>query len=236
MEAKKTFQADLEHSRWKRLLIGLVASTAAFFVVLQYDITPSMDDIDESLLDEVAQDMEMLPALQQHDMVALPQEEELQPTTPKLNIVEKTVANEVQERLVQQLQMAINAESVISPEEKLKPPVPVAMNLNDEVLSFREVERLPEYPGGMVQFMKWLTKNLKYPADAKNAKIQGKVVVSFIINKDGTTTDHRIVKSHYSSMDCEVLRVLKLMPKWKPGEDKGQPCRTMFVIPVIFMM
>lgn len=235
MEAKKTFQADLERGRWRRLLIGFVLSTVAFFAVLQYDITPSDDDIDESLLDEVAQDMEMLPALQQHDMVALPIEEETK-TTPKLNIVEKTVATEVQDRLVQQLQVAINAESILTPEEELQALMPVALDENDKVLSFREVERLPEYPGGMVAFMKWLTKNLKYPADAKNAHIQGKVVVSFIINKDGTTTDHRIVKSHFSSMDREVLRVLKLMPDWKPGEDKGKPCRTMFVIPVVFML
>ena len=76
----------------------------------------------------------------------------------------------------------------------------------------------------------------KYPADAKRAGVQGKVVVSFVINQDGTTCDHRIVKSHFSSMDREVLRVLKLMPNWKPGEDKGKPCRTMFVIPVVFML
>ena len=117
MEAKKTFQADLERGRWRRLLIGFVLSTVAFFAVLQYDITPSDDDIDESLLDEVAQDMELLPALQQHDMVALPIEEETK-TTPKLNIVEKTVATEVQDRLVQQLQVAINAESILTPEEE----------------------------------------------------------------------------------------------------------------------
>lgn len=235
MEAKKTLQADLERGRWWRLLIGLGLSTVAFFAVLQYDITPSVDDIDESLLDEVAQDMEMLPALQQHDMLALPLEKET-PPTPKLNIVDRAVASEAQERLVHQLQLTINAEGLLTPEEEVRPLMPVALDSNNEVLSFREVEKLPEYPGGMVAFMKWLTQNLKYPADAKKAKIQGKVVVSFIINKDGTTTDHRIVKSHFSSMDREVLRVLKLMDKWKPGEDKGQPCRTMFVIPVVFMI
>lgn len=180
--------------------------------------------------------MELLPALQQQDMIALSQLEEPQAPTPRLNIVEKEVAHEVTERLVQQLQVALNAESIISPDEVNAPLLPVALDESDQVLSFREVEKLPEYPGGMVEFMKWLTRNLKYPADAKRAGVQGKVVVSFVINQDGTTCDHRIVKSHFSSMDREVLRVLKLMPNWKPGEDKGKPCRTMFVIPVIFML
>ena len=209
---------------------------AAFFAVLEYRWTPSFDDIDESLLDDVARDMELLPALQQQDMIALSQLEEPQAPTPRLNIVEKEVAHEVTERLVQQLQVALNAESIISPDEVNAPLLPVALDESDQVLSFREVEKLPEYPGGMVEFMKWLTRNLKYPADAKRAGVQGKVVVSFVINQDGTTCDHRIVKSHFSSMDREVLRVLKLMPNWKPGEDKGKPCRTMFVIPVVFML
>ena len=236
MEAKKTYKADLEHTRKWRLLAGLAISLAAFFAVLEYRWTPSYDDIDESLLDDVARDMELLPALQQHDMIALTQLEEPAAPTPRINIVEKQVAAEVSERLVQQLQVALNAESILTPDEVNAPLLPVAINENDEVLNFRVVEKLPEYPGGMVEFMKWLTRNLKYPADAKKSGIQGKVVVSFVINKDGTTCDHKIVKSHYSSMDREVLRVLKLMPNWKPGEDKGQPCRTMFVIPVIFML
>ena len=180
--------------------------------------------------------MELLPALQQQDLIALSQLEEPQAPTPRLNIVEKEVAHEVTERLVQQLQVALNAENIISPDEVNAPLLPVALDESDQVLSFREVEKLPEYPGGMVEFMKWLTRNLKYPADAKRAGVQGKVVVSFVINQDGTTCDHRIVKSHFSSMDREVLRVLKLMPNWKPGEDKGKPCRTMFVIPVVFML
>ncbi len=236
MEAKKTYKADLEHGRKWRLLAGLAISLAAFFAVLEYRWTPSFDDIDESLLDDVARDMELLPALQQQDMIALSQLEEPQAPTPRLNIVEKEVAHEVTERLVQQLQVALNAESIISPDEVNAPLLPVALDESDQVLSFREVEKLPEYPGGMVEFMKWLTRNLKYPADAKRAGVQGKVVVSFVINQDGTTCDHRIVKSHFSSMDREVLRVLKLMPNWKPGEDKGKPCRTMFVIPVVFML
>jgi protein TonB len=84
--------------------------------------------------------------------------------------------------------------------------------------------------------MKWLTRNLKYPASAQQQKIEGRVVVSFIINKDGTTSDIKVTKSATPVLDREALRVIRMMPKWKAGEDHGKPCRTMMAIPVVFAL
>jgi protein TonB len=153
-----------------------------------------------------------------------------------LNIVEKTVATEVQDRLVQQLQVAINAESILTPEEELQALMPVALDENDKVLSFREVERLPEYPGGMVAFMKWLTKNLRYPASAQSQQIKGRVVAQFIINRDGSITDLELTEHLNRACDNEVMRVLRMMPKWQPGLMNAKPCRTKVCIPVVFNM
>lgn len=77
---------------------------------------------------------------------------------------------------------------------------------------------------------------LKYPITAQRAKKEGTVLVSFIINKDGTTTGHKIVRSAGAEFDGEALRVLRQMPKWTPGKDKGQPCRTYFCIPIVFKL
>ena len=88
----------------------------------------------------------------------------------------------------------------------------------------------------MSKFVQWLTKRLKYPITAQRAKKEGTVLVSFIINKDGTTTDHKIVRSAGAEFDGEALRVLRQMPKWTPGKDKGQPCRTYFCIPIVFKL
>ena len=88
----------------------------------------------------------------------------------------------------------------------------------------------------MSAFVQWLTKNLKYPLAAQRAKRQGTVLVSFIVNKDGTIADRKVVKSASPDLDREALRVLRLMPKWKPGEDHGQPCRTYICIPVVFKL
>ena len=106
----------------------------------------------------------------------------------------------------------------------------------DEVISFRVVEDLPQFPGGAVEMMKWLQRNLKYPPVVQERKIQGKVVAEFIVNKDGSLTDFKVVKSLNSMCDREVLRVLRMMPRWTAGVQNDQPCRTMFAVPIVFKL
>ena len=84
--------------------------------------------------------------------------------------------------------------------------------------------------------MTWLTKNLKYPASAKQQKIQGTVVVSFIVNKDGSVASTKVSISVDPLLDNEALRVMKMMPKWKPGMDKNKVCRTMIAVPIVFQL
>ena len=108
------------------------------------------------------------------------------------------------------------------------------VNANTDKILFRVIEELPEFPGGATEFMKWLTRNLRYPASAEEKKIEGKVIVSFIVNKNGSISDIKIIKSLDPDCDSEVLRVMKKMPKWKPGTEKGRPVRSEYVIPIIF--
>lgn len=77
-------------------------------------------------------------------------------------------------------------------------------------------------------------QNLKYPSQAQSQRIQGQVVVTFIVNKDGSVADIRIPHPTTPVLDSEVLRVMRMMPKWKPGVDNDKPCRTMMAIPVVF--
>jgi protein TonB len=112
----------------------------------------------------------------------------------------------------------------------------MATDMQDNPLNFHVVEDLPQFPGGAGEFMKWLTKNLRYPVDAERQKIQGKVVVQFIVSKDGTVGNIEIVKSLDPSCDREALRVLRMMPKWKAGIQDGKPCRTKVCIPIVFRL
>ena len=84
--------------------------------------------------------------------------------------------------------------------------------------------------------MKWLTRNLRYPNSAQQRKVQGRVVAQFIVNTDGSLSDISIVQPVESTLDREAMRVLRLMPKWKAGQQDGTPCRTMVCIPIVFKL
>ena len=102
--------------------------------------------------------------------------------------------------------------------------------------AFDVVEQMPEYPGGIQELMKFLSENVKYPVAAMKAGIQGRVVVQFIVEKDGTVTSGKVMKSVNEELDAEALRVVNAMPKWKPGMQKGQAVRVKYTIPITFRL
>ena len=120
------------------------------------------------------------------------------------------------------------------PEEEEK--LPEAVDMYDEPVDFRVVEDLPQFPGGAVEFMKWLTKYLHYPPSAQQRKVQGKVVAQFIVERDGSISDLQVIKKLDPSCDREALRVLRMMPKWKAGLMDAKPCRTQVCIPIVFKL
>lgn len=94
----------------------------------------------------------------------------------------------------------------------------------------------PEFPGGMTQLSDFMMKNLRYPQSARDNNIQGSVVLSFIVETDGTLTKIQVLRSLDPSCDEEAMRVVSLMPKWKPGEQNGQPVRVQFQFPIRFVL
>ena len=101
---------------------------------------------------------------------------------------------------------------------------------------FQVVENQPEFPGGMAELMKYLKKNLRYPQICKEQGLQGRVIVQFVVNPDSTLSDFNVIKSVNPHLDKEALRVVSSMPKWKPGEQRGKPVRSQFIIPVTFRL
>ena len=97
-------------------------------------------------------------------------------------------------------------------------------------------ENIPEYPGGMGELMKYLSMNIRYPKEAQNKGIQGRVVVQFVVNKDGSISDANVLKTVDPQLDAEALRVVNAMPNWTPGKNKGEAVRTRFTIPVTFKL
>ncbi|MDX2072472.1 MAG: TonB family protein, partial [Haliscomenobacter sp.] len=101
---------------------------------------------------------------------------------------------------------------------------------------FKVVEKMPEYPGGMDELIKFLAQNIRYPEIAKKENIQGMVVVQFIIDKDGAIIDPHVVQGIGGGANEEALRVVSIMPKWKPGVQRGQAVNVQFNLPIRFML
>ena len=232
MEEKKSYKADLEHRR-PYIFAAAVLGVAVLFVGILFVPFKSLSALGEDLFDDYSMDLD-LKANDQDDMIAaaLPQKKKVVEQPTQFHKVDD--ATELPpEELNKQPEPQEEDDRKEVEETDEEPPI----NLNgDDEETLRIIEQLPEYPGGMVEFMKWLTATLKYPATALNRKQQGKVMISFIVEKDGAITHLKVVKSAGKIFDDEALRVARLMPKWKPGVDSGKPCRSMIAIPILFEM
>ena len=101
---------------------------------------------------------------------------------------------------------------------------------------YHVVEQMPRFPGGDAAMLKYIRDNLRYPQSALEQGIQGRVIVQFVIEKDGTPTEFNVLRSVDPDLDKEALRVLGNMPKWKPGMQKGQAVRVKYTVPVSFKL
>ena len=227
MEIKKSHKADLEHRRPWIFAAALVAVTVVFVGVLFIPFK-SLSSMADDFFDDEAMDLD-LKANEQDDMISAAQQE---PEPEKQEATQINKVDEVTEIAPEQLEQT-PTEGEEKTEEKQEEQPPINQNEDDEETRLL-VEQLPEYPGGVVEFMKWLTKMLKYPDEALRRHTEGKVMVNFIVEKDGSLSNIKVVKSAGKLLDDEALRVMNLMPKWSPGKDKGKPCRTLMAIPIVF--
>ena len=105
-----------------------------------------------------------------------------------------------------------------------------------EKVIFQVVEEMPEFPGGMGEAMKFLAKNIKYPVAAQQAKIEGRVIVQFVVERDGSISDIHTMRSVSPELDAEAIRVVSLMPKWKPGKQRGKAVAVKYTMPIMFRL
>ena len=99
---------------------------------------------------------------------------------------------------------------------------------------FTVVEEMPQFPGGMMECMKFLSKNINYPAEAQKAGVEGRVIVQFIVNRDGKVSDAEVIRGVHPDLDAEALRVIGLMPEWVPGKQRGQAVSVKYTMPITF--
>ena len=237
MEIKKSKKADLEGQKGTGLLIGYILSLAVMFAAFEYTTRDYIEtDVVYSTTSFVSEE-EVVPPTQPIFTAAPPPPAEAPQVAEILDIVDDNT--EIVEEEIESSEST--TEAVSGPSAPVSGPVmsgpPVAsMEEGDEGEVFEIVEQNPSFPGGNEALMKWLSKNLKYPASAQENNIQGRVLVQFVVNKDGSIVDPKVLRSVDPALDKEALRVVSAMPKWQPGKQRGKTVRVRFTLPVTFRL
>ena len=223
MEEKKSPKANLENKKLMFIQIGLIISLAvawAVFEIKSYD-KRELTDIGRTV--EVVEE-EMVEITKQEQK---PQPVEVPKQTTQIQVVEDDV--EVED-------VDINAE--VDQNEVIEEYVPVEVEEEEivEAEIFTIVEEMPEFPGGMAKLADYLAKNIKYPQMARESGIQGRVFVNFVVEPDGSVSNVNVMRSLGGGCDEEAMRVVKSMPKWKAGKQRGKPVRVSYILPVNFKL
>lgn len=227
MEIKKSPKADLEGKKTIFFEIGLVIALGLLLCAFSWKVTSKMEDNFVTVADEQVEE-EIIPITQQM-MKPPPPPPPAPRLTDLLEIVEDDT--EIDDNLeIQDVEADI--------ENKAQTNYDYDGEYGDEDSGESDIfivaEDMPEFPGKDLQG--WLKKNVKYPMIAQENNISGKVFVKFVIEKDGSITDVQILRSVEASLDKEAVRVVKAMPKWKPGKQRGKPVRVSYTIPINFQL
>ena len=205
--------------------IGMIISLLIAWMAFEHK-SYDKREIDPSLLNrEVVLDEEMVEITKQEEQK--PQPVEVPKQTTQLEIVQDDV--EVED-------IEINAE--VDQQEVIEEYVPVEVE-EEEVVEqeiFQIVEEMPAFPGGEAKLMEYVAKNIKYPQIARETGIQGRVFVGFVVEPDGSVSNVKVLRGIGGGCDEEAMRVVKSMPKWKPGKQRGKAVRVSYMLPVNFKL
>ncbi|WP_018108295.1 energy transducer TonB [Bacteroides propionicifaciens] len=229
MEVKKSPKANLEPRKLTWQLLGFVMVLAFLFVAFEWSRRDVKIDTSQAVRD-IAFEEEIMPITEQLELPPPPPPAEVPTQVPEiLNVVEddEEVAD-VKIQSDEDLGQKVEIKTYVAPTIIEKGPQ------EDEI--FMVVEDMPEPPGGIAELMKFLGKNIKYPTIAQENGIQGRVVVEFVVNRDGSIVDPKVVRGVDPSLDKEAVRVIMSMPKWKPGKQGGKTVRVKYTVPVTFRL
>lgn len=229
MEAKKSEKANLESKKTIFVEVGLVIALAVIIFAFEYK-TYDKQEQEEQLTEAVTQVEEMVIQTQQDEPEPPKQEVEL--STTEFKIVDDNVSI-TDEFSMDVFDNDVNGEiSIPAPEIKQEEEVVD----EEEKTIFTVVEQQAAFPGGQQALMQYLHDNIKYPAQARETGTQGKVYVTFVVERDGSLTDVKILRDIGSGCGDEAIRVVKSMPKWTPAKQRGKAVRQQFNLPVAFTL
>jgi protein TonB len=225
MEEKKSPKANLENKKVMFTQIGLIISLLIAWMAFEHK-SYDKREIDPSLLRQTE--------VVEEEMVEITKQEE--PKPQPVEVPKQTTQLEIVEDDVEVEDIEINAE--VDQTEVIDDYVPVEV-VEEEVVEqeiFQIVEEMPAYPGGDQKLMEFIAKGIKYPQIARETGIQGRVFVGFVVEPDGSVSNVKVLRGIGGGCDEEAMRVVKSMPKWKPGKQRGKAVRVSYMLPVNFKL
>jgi len=223
IDKKKSAKADLESKKTLFIEIGLIVTLAAVLFAFEWK---SYEKTELSLAIRVADDI-------QEEMIEITQHEK--PPPPPAPPQQTTIIEIVEDDMEIDDEIEIDVEA--DDDTEMEEYIPVEEDEEeDEATIFTVVESMPDFPGGDMARIKYLNENIKYPQMARESGIQGRVFVTFVVEKDGAVTDVKVMRGIGGGCDEEAIRVIKNMPKWKSGKQRGKPVRVQFNMPILFKL
>lgn len=238
MEAINAVNDDLRGQKTTGILIGYILTLALMFVAFEYTQRDVVVQEEERIYDMVMEE-DMIPITQQQEVMAPPPAAAPKVIDPIINIVDNNTDLPEQEvETTEEINQAIVSTpgtGAVSTAVATGPVGPVVEEVDDDRI-FDVVEENAQFPGGDEACMKWLHDHIKYPSICQEQGVQGRVIVAFVVNKDGSIVDVKVVRSPDQHLSDEAVRVVKQMPKWKPARQGNRSVRSRFNLPVMFRL
>ena len=231
MEIKKSAKANLEKDITLNYLMGMVVGLAVLFVGFEWGETETEVNVVTGFQNVIVEE-EIEASVQEEEPPPPPVEIPVVTAPEIINIVENTI-------VVEDIQFTSEDDATHAQVDTYVAPVGVIEEEEeqmDEHHVFVTVEKMPEFPGGDAALLKWINEHLVYPTIAQENGISGRVSCSFVVNADGSVTDAEVTRGLDPSCDKEALRVLRMLPKFKPGEQRGKPVRVKYSVPIRFQL
>lgn len=223
IDKKKTAKTDLESKKLIFIEIGLIIALAAVLLAFNWK---SYEKLELNIASRTVDDTP-------EEMTAITQQEK-PPPPPKIP-QQTTIIQIVEDDLDIEDEIEIDVEADDDTEVEEYIPVEEADEAEEQTI-FTVVESMPDFPGGDAARIKYLNENIKYPQMARESGIQGRVFVTFVVETSGAVTDVRILRGIGGGCDEEAIRVIKNMPNWIAGKQRGKPVRVQFNMPILFKL
>lgn len=238
MEAINAVNNELRGQKSTGILIGYILTLALMFVAFEYTQRDVAVQEEEKIYDMVMEE-DMIPITQQQEVMAPPPAAAPKVVDPIINIVDNnTDLPEKEVETTEEINQAIvSTPGTGTPSAAVAtgPVGPVVEEVDDDRI-FDVVEENAQFPGGDDACIKWLHDHIKYPSICQEQGVQGRVIVAFVVNKDGSIVDVKVLRSPDQHLSDEAVRVVKQMPKWKPARQGNRSVRSRFNLPVMFRL